>query len=812
MDYTHAQLLALKRDDPRAYAIALEGIEARLDKTAPPEREAPISPSMLEAGLPTQAAGVKTHSTDMRLKIRRPSWANATVNGIIDDALDYAPDPHFAAATAKALGLQGWTLNVFTAGTEEPDDVAKAEVEMFADRCARQYGGGIDALLQVGLDSVMRRGAVALELDIADSRDDVLDIDLVDPTVVDFRVETEGNHRHVYPVYCPTGGREPVRLSELTFAYVGAGVRVGQPHGQTPFLPLVDTTYPQARLRDNLTRVTDQQGFSRQAFIIDSGKAIDQAPPDVAKRLPDGSIQIVDWQKYKTYMNSVRSDMETTVKDMYADDVWVLWDTIQPDSVGADHGTKSFRPLEIAQVFDQDEIVACLGQPAIHGRNWGAALSTTGNVQWLVYTLGLEGLRDIPARAVEWALNQYLRIRGINAEAHLVFEPIRKSDVLEEAQAEKIRTETVAAQLAMNVISLDEAAELLTGHDAPVSQTVGSATDSEPPSSNGAAIAVAEERSHGDAGGDGILGRNGAGGGHTNGGGPCTCSECTDIEWEREPFAATGDPLTADELAALAAVDDDDARRARRKFDRWARDSAAVFVGMLGASIWREGRARAGWNYAVPKARYHYPASVAGVLGRPLPGQRLVDVFARRMIEHQAAGQSATEALLQRRIGVGAWERQMAEAIRASHLEARMFGVGGQFGMSAADYEATMLRIRAQHDYLHGFGRQIANGELSEARIRQRAGQYYEAAQRETYRRASEDMHRQAGYDQEQNVLGVADHCVDCEGETTRGWVEMGTLLPIGERACRSNCACHVTYRVKPTTEPALMAPIGAYA
>jgi hypothetical protein len=213
----------------------------------------------------------------------------------------------------------------------------------------------------------------------------------------------------------------------------------------------------------------------------------------------------------------------------------------------------------------------------------------------------------------------------------------------------------------------------------------------------------------------------------------------------------------------------------------------------------------------VPTARYHYPASTVGALGRALPNQRLVDVFGKRLLAHQASAQSATEALLQKRIGVGAWERQMAEAIRTSHLEARMFGSGGQYGLSPADYQAAMRRIQDQYEYLHKFGEQISRGELSEARIRQRAAQYYEAAQRETYRRAEEDAHRQLGYDQEKNVLGVAAHCEDCEGWTQLGWQAIGSLPAIGERACRSNCKCSIEYRIKPATEPSMMAPMEAY-
>ena len=51
------------------------------------------------------------------------------------------------------------------------------------------------------------------------------------------------------------------------------------------------------------------------------------------------------------------------------------------------------------------------------------------------------------------------------------------------------------------------------------------------------------------------------------------------------------------------------------------------------------------------------------------------------------------------------------------------------------------------------------------------------------------------GYDEEHSELGAAEHCDECVGESERGWVEIGSLIPIGWRTCMSNCACKMQYR-----------------
>lgn len=835
--YTHAELMALKRDNPRAYRLALADLEAAKLGKRQPETVEPIQPADLDVGAPSLGAGVTTMQTNRRGIITRAEHDTATVRGILDQALDYSPDPHYAAHTAKALGLQGWTLDVLTPGTDEPDEAAKAELEAFADRIARHYGGGIDALLEVGLDSVLRHGAVAIELDVADSRDDVADVDLVDPAAIDFQVTVENGHKRVAPVYVPSGGGAPRPLNEHTFAYIGAGVKVGQPRGQSPFLPLVETTYGQTRLRENLTRVAEQQGFSRLAFTVDTDKAIDQAPPDVVRRNPDGTVQVLDWQRYKTYLNGMRSDVEALVRDMAADDTWVMLDTLKAGTVGADHGTQSFKPLEIAQVFDQDSIVACLGQPAIHGRNWGAALSTTGNVQWLVYTLGLEGLRDIPKRAVEWALNQYLRIRGINAVAALAFEPISKSDALADAQAEEVRTRTIAAQLDMGLITVDEAAEMLTGHDMPVDDAGAGEGDGVRVSTetvlNGAQVQAAQQIVAAVADGtlprdtgvmmlavffnlpvelaDSIMGAVGRGeptpppggsNGHNGHGERATGGEWTDLLWQRDTTDAAG-------AAAALAVTERDARRIRREWDRWAQDRAPAFVGLLGATPWTEGRVPRGWVYEVPRAVYRYPTNVVGKLGRVLPQTRLTSVLEKHLAVNRQMIQNATNALVEGRITPAYWERQMAMQIRNAHLEARIAGVGGQFNMAPGDYQAINRTIDQQRQYLKGFVDDIRNnpkyrnadGTLNADRIRWRSQQYLEAPVRGTHQRGLEDRARGSGCDQERNVLSVADHCEQCENLSAMGWQPLGSLPMIGERTCLTNCKCSIEYRREPVSD-----------
>lgn len=49
---------------------------------------------------------------------------------------------------------------------------------------------------------------------------------------------------------------------------------------------------------------------------------------------------------------------------------------------------------------------------------------------------------------------------------------------------------------------------------------------------------------------------------------------------------------------------------------------------------------------------------------------------------------------------------------------------------------------------------------------------------------------RSEGKQYEENVLGDAEHCGGCVEETAKGKVPIGTLVPVGQRTCLSNCRC----------------------
>lgn len=529
---------------------------------------APVDRTSLEPGYPSLVQGVPTYRTDQRGIVARPSHATREVNEAIDAALDYNPDASHGAWIAKRLGLDTWTFRAVVPGTDEVDEAATDEALAFFERILPAYGGGIDAALEIGLDSLLRRGAIAGEFDVSDGRDDFLDFDFNDPTVIDFRVVRTGNHRTIVPVYQAQSQDAPVQLNPLTTCYLGINKRFGLPHGSSPFLPVVDTVFAQAQFRKTIGKVAANHGWARILLSLDYDKVAIAAGPDIVKRLDGGGYEVLDPIRFNEYMNTAREGLADKAKSMYPDDVWTLFNAVTPSSIGANHGQQSLRIGDVSQLLDIDHIVALHGQPTIWGRNYGAALSTTGDVQWIVYALGLEALRRYPARVVEWMADAWFRIRGINAEARLTFEDIRKEDRKAEAEAGKVEAETAIMLRDAGFIDDDEAAQMTVGHDA----TGGGIAPPAPPATGAAAPiewdhAVPEPRYLPDL--PGITGVPVNGNGHVH-----------KAELAVEPFIPASSDVAGElELTSVLDLDDEDADRvvgqwraftAAEDLDEWA--------------------------------------------------------------------------------------------------------------------------------------------------------------------------------------------------------------------------------------------------
>lgn len=160
--------------------------------------------------------------------------------------------------------------------------------------------------------------------------------------------------------------------------------------------------------------------------------------------------------------------------------------------------------------------------------------------------------------------------------------------------------------------------------------------------------------------------------------------------------------------------------------------------------------------------------------------------------------ETLAEQLKSGAISLPEWQSQMRIVIRDELTAAMILAKGGRDQVSPSDWGFLGSQAKQQYALLDGFAQDIANDPvkwLNGRSLNARMDLYGQLG----YSALEADLQREAeksGFTEERNVLEPgAAHCEDCLDETVRGWVEIGSLSPIGSRRCATNDRCSIEYR-----------------
>lgn len=180
--------------------------------------------------------------------------------------------------------------------------------------------------------------------------------------------------------------------------------------------------------------------------------------------------------------------------------------------------------------------------------------------------------------------------------------------------------------------------------------------------------------------------------------------------------------------------------------------------------------------------------------GRIVSNQQVRAALDAVILSAKQETRDLSKQLLDGKLTLVEWQEQMAFNLKMQALASAALAKGGWAQMTASDFGRVGAELKKQYAYLQRFALDIQNGKISfDGRILTRADLYTERA-RGTFEDVRREMARQAGFDRERRVLGIADHCPDCLDAAARGWQEIGTLPAIGDSVCRQHCHCRFEF------------------
>ena len=261
-----------------------------------------------------------------------------------------------------------------------------------------------------------------------------------------------------------------------------------------------------------------------------------------------------------------------------------------------------------------------------------------------------------------------------------------------------------------------------------------------------------------------------------------------------------GDPLqwTDEELALMATLSDADVERIIAQFNK---DSD--YTGLMGGDdehkyiilfVTTGAAAGLAWNYARLRSDGKHGPPIAWKRIRFDVDNNIIRASKRRMAD-------TTERLIDGSMNLADWQTAMAREVKYIHSVGVMLPEGGPANLGLHAQAQLEERLLHEYQYLYNFADEIALGKAPLTRRSVVRAQMYADAGRGTYEEARRDSAARAGFDEERRMLGQADHCGCCIEQAEMGWQPKGTLKPIGECTCLTNCHCTFIYRNSETGE-----------
>jgi hypothetical protein len=189
--------------------------------------------------------------------------------------------------------------------------------------------------------------------------------------------------------------------------------------------------------------------------------------------------------------------------------------------------------------------------------------------------------------------------------------------------------------------------------------------------------------------------------------------------------------------------------------------------------------------------------------GRFLSSEQVRRAIDATLRNHTNAVAALTDLLRQRALTLPEWERRMRLEVKNVHIYSALAAKGGRAQLTPQDYGRIGAVVKRQYKYLSGFAADISNGTAGNVIGR---AKLYAQAGRGTHEKVRQTEMKRRGFDEELNVLAPSEHCDgagSCVEQTDKGWVPVGSLVPIGGRLCVVNCRCHIRYRNSGTGEVA---------
>lgn len=181
--------------------------------------------------------------------------------------------------------------------------------------------------------------------------------------------------------------------------------------------------------------------------------------------------------------------------------------------------------------------------------------------------------------------------------------------------------------------------------------------------------------------------------------------------------------------------------------------------------------------------------------GRFVGRSRVESLVQGELSRNQDLMRDLTTKLIGSDLSLPDWQKAIANQLKDSHIRMGLLASGGKNAITPDGLESITDSLNTQYQYFNDFSAAIEKGDLSDAQIMARIGQYARSS-KTTFYKLELEARLDNGFKRGKRLLDAqSNHCAACIEHQRPEWVDLSDIIAPGLNCdCRMNCRCRVMY------------------
>ena len=347
----------------------------------------------------------------------------------------------------------GWVVEAETTRAE----IATLE---FIDELADVHGS-FDNLLEMSFSNLFKHGASLKELVLDNGGREPIDIFIPDPNVIEWRKLERGARGKVWVMgqYQQQGW---VPIEDPTVFYLALDAEPERPQGKPLIDPAIYDAISLVLIKQAVQRVLENQGYSRQDYVIDTEKLLNLIEYD-DENLSELDKDEKEAGEISKFIDDVKRELENKEVDS---------DYVHADIVTANYAPGSLSGNSLSSVdnfvhrLQQGVTVGGKSIPLLQADNESLAESQADRSLETYVDGTIVPIQEKESEQWSGLFTLANQVRGIRGDVNFQFQKRRVRDMKSIAETEKIQLENILMKLENELMTREEAmAEIEMLHD-----------------------------------------------------------------------------------------------------------------------------------------------------------------------------------------------------------------------------------------------------------------------------------------------------------------------------------------------------------